>query len=99
MKSLKGLYANDFEWSQKGSIRIRPQPHCRLVIELYFDSSPLACENFFHLCLGDKGKSKGGGANIPLHYKGSRIHRYLPGFILQGGDIIFGNGSGGESIW
>ena len=98
MKSLKELHANDYEWSQKGSIRIRPQRHCRLVIELYFDSSPLACENFFHLCVGDRGKSKS-GANIPLYYKGSKIHRYLPGFILQGGDISFGNGSGGESIW
>ena len=99
MKSLKELYTNDFEWSQKGSIRIRPQPHCRLIVELYFEHSPLACENFYHLCLGDKGKSKGGGANLSLHYRGSKIHRYIPNFIMQGGDIIFGNGSGGESIW
>jgi cyclophilin family peptidyl-prolyl cis-trans isomerase len=27
------------------------------------------------------------------------IHRIKPGFVLQGGDFVFGNGSGGESIY
>lgn len=41
--------------------------------------------------VGDSGK--------PLTYRGSKIHRAIAGFILQGGDFVFGNGSGGESIF
>ncbi|KAJ1434003.1 cyclophilin-like domain-containing protein, partial [Ochromonadaceae sp. CCMP2298] len=69
----------------------------RIVIELFPSVSPLACQNFHSLCTGSKGLSKQSG--LPLHYKGCRLHRLLPGFILQGGDLQFGNGSGGESIW
>jgi peptidylprolyl isomerase len=34
-----------------------------------------------------------------LRYKGSKIHRVIPKFIVQGGDITLGNGKGGESIY
>jgi|SouAtlMetagenome_1021521.scaffolds.fasta_scaffold56769_2 peptidylprolyl isomerase len=34
-----------------------------------------------------------------LRYKGSKIHRVVPKFIVQGGDITMGNGKGGESIY
>jgi len=36
---------------------------------------------------------------VPLHYKGSRLHRLVRGSFLQGGDFVFSNGAGGESIW
>ena len=102
LKSLSETYKNDYEWSSKGSIRIKPQPATRLVIELFTVESPLATENFLTLCIGDKGKSKSSG--VMLSYVGSRFHRYVSpqnrGLgILQGGDITFGNGTGGESIW
>ena len=57
----------------------------------------VAVENFTALCTGSKGKSKGSG--IPLSYQGTKIHRYKEGFVIQGGDLQFGNGTGGESIW
>jgi peptidylprolyl isomerase len=40
-----------------------------------------------------------GESGVPLTYRGSRVHRIEPGFVLQGGDFVFGNGSGGESIY
>ena len=91
--SIAGLVANDFQYSKLGTVRVKPQKCCRIVFEMFTDISPLACENFQHLCTGSKGKSKSSG--IQLHYKGSNIHRIVPGFIIQGGDIIFSNGTGG----
>ena len=98
LKSITGFFENDFDWISKGTIRIKPQPRTRLIIELYEKESPLASENFVALCTGERGKSKSSG--LDLTYKGSKIHRYVSSLgILQGGDITFGNGSGGESIW
>jgi peptidylprolyl isomerase len=100
LQSVPDLALNDFAWSQAnpGPVITRPQRATRLVFALDAESSPLACENFTALCTGSKGVSK--NSHLPLHYKGSRIHRYHAGLgIVQGGDIQFGNGSGGESIW
>ena len=91
---LPELYANDFEWS--GQMRARPQPNCRVVFELYEDIAPLAVENFLALCRGDRGVDKGSG--VKLHYKGCPVHRVVRNFVMQGGDIVKGNGSGGASV-
>lgn len=34
-----------------------------------------------------------------LSYKGNLLHRIIRGFMIQGGDITAGNGSGGASIY
>lgn len=34
-----------------------------------------------------------------LHYKGTPFHRIIPGFMVQGGDIVFGDGRGNQSIY
>lgn len=38
------------------------------------DKVPKTAENFLHLCIGDKGKGKTTGK--PLHFKGTKFHRY-----------------------
>ncbi len=50
----------------------------RIELEL-FDACPKTSENFRCLCTGEKGKGKSG---VPLHYKGTKIHRIKKEFIV-----------------
>ncbi|CAE8729941.1 unnamed protein product [Polarella glacialis] len=68
----------------------------RCVIELFADVVPKTAENFRCLCTGEKGRGESGKR---LNYLGSKIHRIIPGFMCQGGDVTKGNGTGGESIY
>eukprot|EP00455_Lapot_gusevi_P008555 TRINITY_DN1374_c0_g1_i1.p1 TRINITY_DN1374_c0_g1~~TRINITY_DN1374_c0_g1_i1.p1 ORF type:complete len:196 (-),score=53.62 TRINITY_DN1374_c0_g1_i1:108-695(-) len=68
----------------------------RIEFELFADSVPKTAENFRALCTGEKGIGKSGK---PLHYKDSPLHRIIPSFMCQGGDITRGDGRGGESIY
>ena len=82
----------------------------KVVFELYNDITPITAENFRGLCTGEYTKNvvtsnpsaidkKAAGSSSKLHYLGSRIHRIVDGFVIQGGDITKGDGTGGESIY
>ena len=67
----------------------------RIVMEIFMDSVPKTGKNFLEICKGEKGKVNPDG----LTYKNSVFHRVIPQFMLQGGDITAGNGTGGKSIY
>eukprot|EP00933_Yihiella_yeosuensis_P066565 TRINITY_DN70900_c0_g1_i1.p1 TRINITY_DN70900_c0_g1~~TRINITY_DN70900_c0_g1_i1.p1 ORF type:complete len:416 (+),score=62.50 TRINITY_DN70900_c0_g1_i1:86-1249(+) len=68
----------------------------RIELELFKDVAPLTVENFRALATGEKGI---GHSGKPLHFKGSKFHRIIPQFMVQGGDFTNGDGRGGESIY
>mmetsp|Transcript_149174 Transcript_149174/g.479114 ORF Transcript_149174/g.479114 Transcript_149174/m.479114 type:complete len:359 (-) Transcript_149174:46-1122(-) len=78
-------------------VAIGDKPAKRLVFALYTDVVPKTAENFKQLCTGEHAGVTARGKRF--HYKGSVLHRMLPGLMVQGGDFENTNGTGGESIY
>ncbi|KAL8803695.1 MAG: hypothetical protein Q9182_003027 [Xanthomendoza sp. 2 TL-2023] len=65
----------------------------RIIIELFTDKTPRTAENFRAIC------APPAPAAEALTYKGSPFHRIIDEFMIQGGDITAGNGTGGMSVY
>eukprot|EP01016_Furgasonia_blochmanni_P049787 TRINITY_DN75_c0_g1_i2.p1 TRINITY_DN75_c0_g1~~TRINITY_DN75_c0_g1_i2.p1 ORF type:complete len:209 (-),score=71.13 TRINITY_DN75_c0_g1_i2:195-821(-) len=78
------------------TISVDGVPSGDITIGLFGEVVPKTAENFRALCTGDHGDSATGHQ---LAFKGSPFHRIIPRFMIQGGDITEGDGTGGESIY
>ncbi|KAK6541201.1 Peptidyl-prolyl cis-trans isomerase H [Orbilia ellipsospora] len=71
------------------------EPLGRIKMELFADTTPLTAENFRQFCTGESKDARG----RPQGYKGSKFHRVIKGFMIQGGDFLNNDGTGGTSIY
>ncbi|EER42378.1 peptidyl-prolyl cis-trans isomerase [Histoplasma capsulatum var. duboisii H88] len=76
-------------------ITLGGEPLGRIKMELFSDVTPKTAENFRQFCTGESKNPRG----RPQGYKGSKFHRVIKNFMIQGGDFINGDGTGSATIY
>ena len=74
-------------------IKIGDEDCGRIIFQLFDDEVPKTCKNFRYLC------SKGLFNDDKPSYQECIFHRVIKDFMIQGGDITRGDGTGGFSIY
>ncbi len=72
-------------------VRIGGGPKERINLLLYSDDLPLTTDNFKTFATE--------GVDGMKYSKNTPFHRVIPGFMLQSGDVVHGNGQGGISMY
>lgn len=76
-------------------IRIGDELVGRVVFELWEHLFPSTVANFVAIV---KGSARGSSGKL-LSYRGTRIHKVIPNFAIQGGDAVNNDGTGSDSIF